>query len=78
MMRGVKRSIGKIMNKQIEAYARKTLKEGLRKCTAKQRLFFKRMYSHLNLSKRYDTVVNEMPADKLDWAMQQVQQTIDK
>ena len=67
-----------IMNDQLQAFARQTLKEGLAKCTEGQQNMFKRMYSHDNKDLDIDAVVNKVPIDRLDWAMQQVQTTLDK
>lgn len=66
------------MNEQLQNYARTQLKEGLSQCTEAQRLMFKRMYSHGNLSLDINGVVDAMPADKLDWAMRQVETTLRK
>lgn len=66
------------MNSQLERFARDTLKNGLSQCTGAQQLLFKRMYAKGNLEAPIDTVVDIMPADELDWAMQQVQATIAK
>lgn len=66
------------MNKQLQAFARTELKEGLARLPEKQQLFFKRLYSHQNLEANINDVVNAMPVDKLDWAMQQVQRSLDK
>ena len=66
------------MNKQLEKYARDTLKTGLSLCTDAQQLFFKRMYSYKNLEFSINEVVDTMDSDKLDWAMSQVQRTLDK
>jgi hypothetical protein len=69
------------MNKQLEAYARKMLKEGLAQCTKDQQILFKRMYAGppgTNLGIDINMVVDEMEVDKLDWAMQQVQKTLDE
>ena len=66
------------MNEQLQAFARDSLKEGLSKCTEPQRHLFKQMYSHKNLDKPIDQVVDDMPEDKLDWAMQQVEATLRK
>lgn len=66
------------MNKQLQDYARTELKEGLAMLPEKQQLFFKRMYSHQNLEANINDVVDSMPEDKLDWAMQQVQRSLDK
>jgi len=66
------------MNKELQAIARETLKGGLSKCTEAQQYLFKRMYSHEDLNKSINDVVDDMEADRLDWAMTQVQRTLDK
>lgn len=66
------------MNDQLEEFARTTLKEGLAKCTDAQHRVFKLLYSHLDLSKPIDDVVDAMPVGKLDWAMKQVSATLEK
>lgn len=63
-------------NQTIVAYSREMIKKGLKKCARDQQLLFKRMYSHTDLSKDIDKVVDDMPEDKLDWALSQVEQTI--
>lgn len=66
------------MNKILSKFARDWLKANLATCTEGQRGVFKRMYSHKNLSCPVDYAVDAMPDDKLDWAMQQVEQTVTK
>lgn len=66
------------MNTELQTYARKTLKEGLALCTEAQQHFFKRMYAHGDLELPINDVVDNLEVDKLDWAMQQVQETLDK
>ncbi len=66
------------MNNELEAFARTSLKENLAKCTEGQQFIFKRMYSHGDVNKEINQVVDDMSISKLDWAMQQVQRTIDK
>ena len=66
------------MNKKLQEYAREQLKEGLSKCNEKQQYFFKRMYSDNDLEADINDVVDNMPEDKLDWAMQQVESTLNK
>ena len=66
------------MNKQLESFARKSLKEGLAQLPESNQMLFKRMYSHKNLEANVDDVVDGMPEDKLDWAMQQVERSLDK
>ena len=64
------------MNNELQDFARESLKKGLAKLGEKQQLMFKRMYSHKNLELTMNEVVDAMPEEKLDWAMQQVQRTI--
>ena len=66
------------MNKQLEEFARKTLKDGLSKCTAAQQNIFARMYSHEDTSKDVNCIVDDMETEKLDWAMQQIERTLKK
>jgi len=66
------------MNKQLQEFARSTLKLGLAKLDAKQVMLFKRMYSHNDLLKNISDVVDDMPDESLDWAMQQVQRSLEK
>ena len=66
------------MNDQLQHYARETLKENLAKCTDAQQLLFKRMYSFKNLKLPIADVVDNIEVKGLDWAMQQVQRTLDK
>jgi len=68
------------MNKQLEDFARKALKEGLAQCTEVQRDLFKRMYTGglaMNQGIDINMVVDEMESGKLDVAMQQVQNSIE-
>lgn len=64
------------MNSKLQKYARKQIKDGLAKCTEAQVLLFKRMYSHKDLTKSIEEVVEKMPEEKLDWAMEQVENTL--
>ena len=66
------------MNEAIQEFARIQLKEMLAKCTEAQQLMFKRMYSHTDLDLDIESVVDNMPEEKLDWAMRQCQQTLKK
>jgi hypothetical protein len=61
------------MNKQLQAYARKTLKEELAKLPEEWQNKFKQMYAHTHLDWPIDKVVDKMDEDKLDWAMFQVE-----
>lgn len=66
------------INKQLDQFARQTLKEGLAQVPESWQLLFKKMYANGNLELDIDTVVDRMPEDKLDWAMQQVDRSIAK
>jgi len=66
------------MEASIEAFAREQLVKGLHECNEQQVLLFKRMYSFGNLQADIETVVANMPEDKLDWALQQVNRTLAK
>ena len=64
------------MNKTLQDFARVQLKEMLAQCTEAQQMLFKRMYSHKDLTLDINTVVDNMPEEKLDWAMQQCKRTV--
>ena len=67
------------MNKQLEDYARQTLKDGLAKLPENNRVLFKRMYAlHGNIELPIYEVVDKMEVEKLDWAIQQVSRSIEK
>jgi len=66
------------MNKQLQEFARNYIKEGLAKLTDFNHNIFKRMYSHENLDVDINDLVDAMPEDRLDWAMRQVQASVDK
>lgn len=79
------------MNAQLEAFARQTLKDGLAKLPPDHHRIFKLMYGRGKLKGNVpertveeaeavpiDQVVDEMPPERLDWAMQQVQNSINK
>ena len=66
------------MNKQMQEFARNTLKDGLAQLPEGHQKMFKRMYSPNNLDAQISDVVELMPEDKLDWAMQQVERSLAK
>lgn len=66
------------MNKILETYARNWLKENLPHCTYNQKQVFKQMYSSKNVSLDIETIIDNMPTDQLDYAIEQVERTIDK
>ncbi|MBB4036599.1 hypothetical protein GGR21_002505 [Dysgonomonas hofstadii] len=54
------------------------LKELLANCNEAQQLMFKRMYSHQNLDKDINQVVDDMDSEKIDWAISQCEKTVEK
>lgn len=66
------------MNNTIKNFVTNRLKELLAECTEGQQLMFKRMYSNGNLHEHINNVVDQMEDDKLDYALTQVERTIDK
>lgn len=66
------------MNKTLSEFARQQLKQNLAQCTQAQCHLFKQMYSYQNLELPINEAVDAMPDDKLDWAMQQVERTLEK
>ena len=66
------------MNKQLENYARQKIKERLSKLPEGYQIKFKRIYSHENLKLPINEVVDKMRKEKLDWALTQVQNSLNK
>lgn len=66
------------MNEQLQNFAREELKRGLAQLPEGWQRRFKQMYSHKNLEADINSVVDNMPEDKLDWAMQQVGKSLEK
>lgn len=67
------------MNRKLENYAREELKLGLAQLEEKHHDIFRSMYApDQDLKKPIFSVVDDMPMDKLDWAMQQVDRTLEK
>ena len=66
------------MNDDLQDYARIKLKEGLAKLPHTHHRLFKRMYSHEDIDKDINIVVDEMPDDEFEWAIQQVRTSIKK
>lgn len=74
------------MHHKLETLARQMLKDGLAKCDEKQQELFKLMYARAGGKRSVDQakavpindVVDEMPEDKLSWALTQVERTVDK
>lgn len=66
-----------LMNKTLEAFARKTLKENLSSLDESNHHMFKLMYGReKGQTVDINEVVDNMPAEKLSWAMTQVDNTI--
>jgi len=66
------------MNNILQKFARDTLKAGLAQLPSSNQYVFKCMYSFNNLDKDINDVIDTIPAEKLDWAMTQVQNSLDK
>jgi len=66
------------VNEDLQAFARQRIKKGLARLPEGCTIIFKRMYAGGNLEMPIDDVVDSMPAEKLDCAMQQVQRSLDK
>lgn len=66
------------MNEQLQNFARQNLKDGLAQLPEKWQMMFKRMYSHKNLDADINDVIDNVPEDRLDWAMQQVEKSLEK
>jgi len=67
-----------MQNETIKNFAKEQLKGLLSQCTEGQQLMFKRMYCHRNLELPINEAVDQMADDKIDWAMTQVERTIEK
>lgn len=74
------------MNKKLQDFARAELKDGLAKLPEENNRTFKLMYARDNgkrsvadaVAMPINDVVDCMPPEQLDWAMQQVQSSLDK
>lgn len=69
-----------IMNSQLVAFARSTIKTDLSKLSPAHHNRFKQMYARGKggMNKPINQVVDEMEPHLLDWAMQQVENTLKK
>jgi hypothetical protein len=66
------------LNKKLSNYARNELLKGLSQCTEAQQHLFKRTYAGGKLELSIEKVVENMDDEKLDWAMVQIDNTINK
>lgn len=73
-----KKVIDFAMNKTISNFTRDKIKSGLNKLPSGYQLMFKRMYSANDLNMDIYKVVDNMPDEKLDWALTQVETTLIK
>ncbi len=64
------------MNEQIQVFSRNWLKINLKKCSNKEQKLFKRMYSHEDIEKDIEKVIDDIKPESLEWAMAQVQRTL--
>lgn len=74
------------MNDQLQEFARQTLKNGVVQLPELWQRTFKLMYARNNGKRSVEDaeamhindVVDEVPPEKLDWAMRQIQASLDK
>ena len=69
------------MNKTIKSFAQTNIIEGLKLLSYGQVKLFKRMYAKsagLTVDDSIPDIVKSMPEDKLDWALTQVERTIEE
>lgn len=66
------------MNDKLQQFARQSLNDDLAKCTEAEQLVFRRIYCPSDLAKPLSEVVESIPAEKLSWAMEQVDRTNSK
>ena len=66
------------LNKRLERIARDLIKEDLKECTEEQHEIFKRMYAPHNLNLDINETVEQIPNEKLQIAMSQVENTVKK
>jgi len=65
-------------NSTIETFTRETMKTEIAKLGESQQLLFKRMYSHTDMDKDINDVIDQIPIDKLSWALTQVENSVAK
>lgn len=64
------------MNETVAGFIRKEIKVGLHQLPETCQSLFVKMYSHDDLSRTIDEVVDRMPEGKLDWALSQVENSL--
>jgi hypothetical protein len=63
---------------KVKEFKVKLMLDLLNQCTPEQQLFFKRMYSHKNLEKPIEDVVKDLPEEKYNWAICQIENSVEK
>jgi len=66
------------MNETLKLLSKNILKDLLSQCTEPQQMMFKRMYSHTDLDKDIKKCVDDMDESKIDWAITQLERTVEK
>lgn len=66
------------MNNTLREYAKSEIISGLEKLPESWVKKFKMMYSHNDLDASISDIIDKMPDEKLDWAMQQIYNSINK
>lgn len=66
------------MNELLKDSAKKILKELLLQCSHAEQDMFKRMYCPTHLEYTIDQAINQMDANRMDMAINQVQRTVNK
>ena len=62
----------------MQEFARNNIKVGLANLPEKWQMRFKQMYLPDNLNADVNDIVDATPEEKLDWAMQQIQNSLEK
>lgn len=65
-------------NKTIINITKNMIKELLLECSDEQQLMFKRMYCSKNLELSISDAVEQMSNDKIDFALTQIERTLEK
>ena len=66
------------MNATVRAFITRRLRLLLDQCSLMELSVFERMYSPRKLGRPLDEVIADIPVDKLDWALTQVENTVAK
>lgn len=64
------------MNKMIDKFARGYILDGLKSLPEEKQRFFVRLYSPTDLKASIENTVKRLGQEQLDWAMQQVEQSL--